>query len=161
MNRFIARELRAIKASAQTVNLVINLAPAFLERVGQRGIYPPQLLLQPIQLAIESFRGVLKRRGGFFAEIAFDHARYDVIESAEKIHQVNPIALERAPGMLLYKSQAGARQNRRHRTIQQAINFGGLREVSNLCRASIVGNRREQSILDYGTQQGVGGKIEW
>ena len=48
--------------------------------------------------------------------LAFDQAHDGIgarIESAEKIHQVNPIALERAPGMLLYKSQAGARQRLR------------------------------------------------
>src|SRR5437667_3975784 len=61
VNSFIARHLGAIKASTQAINLIIDFAPAFFHRVSQRGIDAPKLLLQTIQLAIESLRRVLER----------------------------------------------------------------------------------------------------
>src|SRR5687767_13689284 len=43
-------------------------------------------------------------------------------------------------------------QNRCHRPIQQPINLGGLSEVSNLSRATVISNRRQQIVLHDGTQ---------
>src|SRR3954470_11404975 len=58
--------------------------------------------------------------------------------------------------MLLDESKTGAWQNWRYRAIEQTVNFRGLREVRNLCRAAVIGNCRQQVILHDGAQRYVG-----
>src|SRR5258708_34578146 len=69
MHRFITAHLGALKARAQPINLIVDLAPAFIQRLGQRRIDASQLLLQAIQLALESCGPVIESFRGFLAHI--------------------------------------------------------------------------------------------
>src|SRR5258708_40347925 len=78
-----------------------------------------------------------------------------MIESREKINQADVVTFQRPPGLFFNNRHAGTVQNRRRRAIEQAIHFGGLREVSNLSRAAIVRNGRQQKILHDRAQRYV------
>src|SRR2546423_4242547 len=153
---FISADLRAIEARPQPIDLIIDFAASFLERVRQRRIDTSKLLLQRIELSVESFSRVLECRGSFFAQVFLDDARNHMIRACKKIGEPEAVTLERSPRVLLDKSQACARQDWSHRPIQQAINLRSLGEISNLCRAAIVSNRRQQIILDDRAQRDVG-----
>src|SRR5438876_7729260 len=58
--------------------------------------------------------------------------------------------------MLLHYRHAGARENRRRWSFQHTINLGSLREVSDLSRATVVGDGGQQVILDHRAQRHVG-----
>src|SRR2546423_2321487 len=155
MNGFVAGDLRAIESRAQPVDLIIDFTAAFIQRVSQRRIHAPQLLLQLIKLLAERLRSVLKRRRCLPAKVVCHHARRDKVSAPEEILKTNPVALQRSPRMLFYKRQAGARQNRSCGTIKNSIDLGGLRKVSDLCRAAVVSNRRQQIVLHDGAQSYV------
>src|SRR2546423_12348352 len=155
MNGFVAGDLRAIESRAQPVDLIIDFTAAFIQRVSQRRIHAPQLLLQLIKLLAERLRSVLKRRRCLPAKVVCHHARRDKVSAPEEILKTNPVALQRSPRMLFYKRQAGARQNRSCGTIKNSVDLGGLRKVSDLCRAAVVSNRRQQIVLHHGAQSYV------
>src|SRR5882672_4094705 len=54
MHRFITAYLGALKARAQPIDLIVDLAAAFFQSLGQRRVDTTQLFLQTIQLVIES-----------------------------------------------------------------------------------------------------------
>src|SRR6185369_2087853 len=49
--------------------------------------------------------------------------------------------------MLLDKRQTDARQNWSCGTIKNSIDLGGLRKISDLCRAAVIGDCRQQVVL--------------
>src|SRR5882724_5534299 len=49
--------------------------------------------------------------------------------------------------MLLDKRQTSARQNWSCRTIKNSIDLGGLRKISDLCRAAVIGDCRQKVVL--------------
>src|SRR5207245_7011779 len=104
-------------------------------------------LLQVIKLLAESLSRVLKRCRCFLTKVIRHHARCDKIGACKKILKSNAVAFKRTPRVLLDKGQTGARQNRSCRTIKNSINLGGLRKISDLGRAAVVSNRRQQIVL--------------
>src|SRR5882672_7201429 len=54
MHCFVTSHLGALKARAQPIDLIVDLAPAFFQSLGQRRVDATQLFLQTIQLVIES-----------------------------------------------------------------------------------------------------------
>src|SRR5258706_4654120 len=161
MHRLIAAHLRAIKAGAQAVDLIIDFAPALIQRISQGGIDASQLLLKIIQLRVERSGGVIKSVGGLFTQIFLHHARQDVIYAAKKISQANAVTIQRAPGMSFNQRQAGAMKYWRGRPAKDAIKLGGFREVPDLRGAAIVGNSRQQKILNDGAQRNVRTEAIW
>src|SRR5437870_1577858 len=155
MDGFVAGDLGAVKASAQSVDLIINFTPSFIQRVCQGWIDPPKLLLQCIKFFAERLSCMFKRFGCFSPEILSHDARHHMVQSFEEIPKPNAIALERAPRVLFDKGETRARQYRRDWALENPINLGCLREVSDLGRASIVGEGRQKIILHYGAQSYV------
>ena len=94
MNSFIAGDLRAIKPRTQPIDLIIDFPAAFIQRVSQRRIDPPQLLLQIVKFLAERLSGVLKRRRCFLAKIIRHDARGDKIGALKEILKANPVSLK-------------------------------------------------------------------
>src|SRR5438034_11428451 len=55
LHSFVASHLCPIKASAQAINLIVDLASSFFQGVGQSWNYAFQLFLQSIQFRIAGF----------------------------------------------------------------------------------------------------------
>src|SRR5437016_12509211 len=85
MHGFVTRHLRAIEASSQPVDLIIDLAPSFIERVGQGGIGSPQLILRPIQLVVEGSGCMFDSLGSLRAQILFYKACHYIISTLTEI----------------------------------------------------------------------------
>src|SRR4051812_46471926 len=85
----------------------------------------------------------------------FDDTSEDYIQALEEISQLEVVAFEGAPCATLDDRQTRARQDSRRRTIENAIDFSRLREVSDLGCAAEVGDRRQQVILHDRAQRDV------
>jgi len=83
MNSFITGDLRTIKARTQPIDLIIDFPPAFIQRVSQRRIDTPQLLLQIVKFLAERLSCVLKRRRCFLTKIIRHDARGDKIGASK------------------------------------------------------------------------------
>src|SRR5437660_9189259 len=83
-------------------------------------------------------------------------AANNVILSREEIGQANVVSFQRPPGVFLDQSHTGTMKNGRYRTIENAVDLGGLCEVRNLSGAAIVSDRRQEIILDHSAQGHVG-----
>src|SRR5436305_6803945 len=103
MNGFITGDLRAIKARTQPIDLIIDFPAAFIQRISQRRIDTPQLLLQFVKFLAERLSCVLKRRRCFLAKIIRHDARCDKISALKEILKANTVSLKGSPGMLLDK----------------------------------------------------------
>src|SRR5262245_57194694 len=103
LHGFISSHLRTIKARAQPINLIIDLASSFLEGVSKSRIDAFKLLLQSIQLFIERFGRVFKCCSRFFTEISSYRSSDYVIRAGEKILQANSIAFQSAPRVLFHE----------------------------------------------------------
>src|SRR5437588_103541 len=152
---FVTRNLRSVEPGSQSVDLIIYFSPAFFQRVRQGRVRAPQLILQSVELSIKSLGGMFECRRSFLAQILFDDPRDDVIHTCKEVLQANAVTLKRTPGVLLDKSQTRAWENWRRWAIEKAIDLGRLREISNFRRAAVIGNRRQQVILDHGVQNYV------
>src|SRR5882672_4760529 len=121
MNSFITGDLRAIKARTQPIDLIIDFPPAFIQRVSQRRIDTPQLLLQIVKFLAERLSCVLKRRRCFLTKIIRHDARGDKIGALKKVLKANTVSFKGSPGVLLDKRQTGARQNWSYGAIKNSI----------------------------------------
>src|ERR1041385_4735708 len=90
VHRFIARDLRSIEAGAQTVDLIIDFAPAFIQSVRQSRINSTQLLLQRIEFLIESLGRMFESLSGFFSQVFLHDSSDHVVRACKKICQPNP-----------------------------------------------------------------------
>ncbi len=123
-----------------------------LARVGSTSL---QLVAQAIEFAVYvSFRfGEAFRGAG--AEMFFNDSLDDGFESFEEICELQAIFFQHAAGVAFDHRQTRTRNNRRRGTIEQTIDFRGLREVSNFGGAAVVRDRRQKMILDHRAQSHV------
>ena len=79
MHCLVARDLGSIEAGAQTIDLIIDFAPAFIQRVGQSRINSTQLLLERIEFLIESLCCVFESLSGFFSQVLLHDPRNHMV----------------------------------------------------------------------------------
>src|SRR5690348_6479942 len=91
---FVARHLRADKARAQAVELILNLFPAGIERARERRVDRLQLVAQTIELAIHILFGVAEKFRRARAEMLFDDASDHRFETFEEIRERESVAFE-------------------------------------------------------------------
>ena len=116
---FIARNLRALKACAQTIDLIVDFAAAFIERFSQRLIDLPQFILERVKLVIKCLGGVIESFRSFFAQMLFHDFSDDLIVAGKKIFQSYSIAFQSPPGVSLNQRDAGAVENRSDGAIER------------------------------------------
>src|SRR5216684_4211920 len=104
---------------------------------------------------------MIKSPGCFLTQVFFNHSRHDVVGAAEEVSQANAVTIQRAPGVSFNQRQTGAMKDRSGRPIKDAIDLSGLREVCDLCCASVICDGRQQKILHYCAQSYVGTKTIW
>ncbi len=142
-----------MKAATQAFKLVVDLPPAGFQRIRQGWIDCPQLFAQIIQLAINCPFGFCERFCCLCAEMLFYHPRQNIIQTGKQVHQAEAVFFQQTSGVSLNHRQAGAREDWRDWPGQQTIDFAGLSEVSDFSGASIIGNRRQEIILDHSAQR--------
>src|ERR1041385_4120489 len=94
MYRFITRDLGSIEAGPQTIDLIIDFATAFIQRVGQSWINSAQLFLKPIELLIESLCRMFERLSGFFSQVFLHDPRDHMVRACKKISQPKTAAFK-------------------------------------------------------------------
>ena len=73
LRRFVSGHLGAMKARAQSLELVVDLAASGFECVGQRWIDTAQLLAQLIKFTVNRAFSLGKRLRGLGAQVFLDH----------------------------------------------------------------------------------------